>query len=77
MKKSKGSNTTASEKKVVGISSLWRQQRLLAECVDNRWSLNDYNFSLVVEKIKGQDGSILEIKGDHQVSASSTSSVNY
>ncbi|CAL9205448.1 unnamed protein product [Musa hybrid cultivar] len=67
LKKSKGSNTTASKKKVVGISSLRRQQRLLAECVDNRWSLNDYNFSLVVEKIKGQDGSILEIKGDHQM----------
>ncbi|RRT69844.1 hypothetical protein B296_00011831 [Ensete ventricosum] len=67
LKKSGGSNTTASEKKVVGISRLWREERLLAEYVDNRWSLNDYNFSLVVEKIKGQDGSILEIKGDHQM----------
>ncbi|URD80963.1 hypothetical protein MUK42_02034 [Musa troglodytarum] len=67
LKKSEGSNTSASEKKVVGISRLWREQRLLAEYVDNRWSLNDYNFSLVIEKIKGQDGSILEIKGDHQM----------
>lgn len=77
MEKPEETNTTASKKEVVGISRLSRKPCLLAEYADNKWSLNDYNISLVVEKKKNQDAHTFEIKGDPQVSSSSLSSMIY
>lgn len=68
MEKPEETNTTASKKEVVGISRLSRKPFLLAAYADNKWSLNDYNISLVVEKEKSQDAHIFEIEGDPQVS---------
>ncbi|XP_020272734.1 glycine-rich domain-containing protein 1 [Asparagus officinalis] len=60
-------NGMISKSNIVGVTRLSKKPHVLAEYAENKWSLNDYNLSLHIEKENSQGAHIFELSGSNRI----------